>query len=325
MLAPRNECGMRKFICTSLRPTQLPYQELYDFDKAALFVSDFITYEPLELATSLPQHMPSTSAVIGWQAGDAFDIAQLLTSILLGVGYDAYVVSGYARGAITRCDRSGSTYNIDKNPVEKPAEMEASPQKYAVAPRLKLESTFQKNNEREAASRQKGPPTLTLEQVRALEQRAGNEAEELDELKGQRVHAWVMLLAGKRLLEHTTFIEPSTGKCYSAEEAPYYAIESVWNSANYWVNLQERVDLADLSVDLNANGMWERLLFDATTVALDADVSGDARGGHGGKGLYREGVSGREGGGVWGGEVHASASEVQGSTRRRRTTRIRIE
>ena len=77
MLSPRNECGMRKFICTTLRPTQLPYNELYDYDKCAKFVADFIKYEPLELAGSLPQHMPSPSAVLKWQAGDCFDMAQV--------------------------------------------------------------------------------------------------------------------------------------------------------------------------------------------------------------------------------------------------------
>ena len=35
LLAPRNECGMRKFICTNLRPTQLPYQDVYDYDKVS--------------------------------------------------------------------------------------------------------------------------------------------------------------------------------------------------------------------------------------------------------------------------------------------------
>ena len=33
MLCPRNECGMRKFICTSLRPTQLPFESIYNYDK----------------------------------------------------------------------------------------------------------------------------------------------------------------------------------------------------------------------------------------------------------------------------------------------------
>ena len=29
LLAPRNERGLRKFICTTIRPTKLPYTELY--------------------------------------------------------------------------------------------------------------------------------------------------------------------------------------------------------------------------------------------------------------------------------------------------------
>ena len=55
ILAPRNECGMRKFICTTLRPTQLPYQDVYDYEKCASFVAAYVRYEPLELAGQLPQ------------------------------------------------------------------------------------------------------------------------------------------------------------------------------------------------------------------------------------------------------------------------------
>ena len=76
IIAPRNECGMSKFICTTLRPTQLPFQDVYEYDKCAAFVADFIHYEPLELANQLPQHVPSPCATLSWQAGDCFDIAQ---------------------------------------------------------------------------------------------------------------------------------------------------------------------------------------------------------------------------------------------------------
>eukprot|EP00965_Chrysotila_dentata_P210961 6186197-Pleurochrysis_carterae.AAC.1 len=76
LLCPRNECGLRKFICTTLRPTQLPFVELYDYEQCAKFVADFITYEPLELPTSLPSHLPSPSTILEWQAGDCFDMAQ---------------------------------------------------------------------------------------------------------------------------------------------------------------------------------------------------------------------------------------------------------
>ena len=37
LLCPRNECGVEKFICTSIRPTQLEYNELYDLEVPAKF------------------------------------------------------------------------------------------------------------------------------------------------------------------------------------------------------------------------------------------------------------------------------------------------
>lgn len=64
----------------------MPYAELYDLEPCAKFVSEFITYETLDLQASLPSHLPSPATVMGWQAGDCFDCAQLLCSLLLGVG-----------------------------------------------------------------------------------------------------------------------------------------------------------------------------------------------------------------------------------------------
>merc|ERR1719399_1808405 len=48
LLTPPNECGVRKFVCTSIRPTQMPYKELYEVESAANFLADFLVYEPLE-------------------------------------------------------------------------------------------------------------------------------------------------------------------------------------------------------------------------------------------------------------------------------------
>ena len=205
LLAPRNECGMRKFICATLRPTQLPYQEVYDYDKCAKFVADYIRYEPLELASQLPNHMPSPSATLGWQAGDCFDMAMVLCSLMLGVGYDAYVVSGYAPATITRCDQTSNSIAVEAPPPP-PPEDEAPPEtKYTIGPRKTLESTFLKQKaEREAAAAKekadggaKGPKAEVVD----FEALAAAEAEELDDLKGRRVHAWVVLLPGKRMLE----------------------------------------------------------------------------------------------------------------------------
>lgn len=48
LLCPLNECGVEKFVCTTIRPTTLPFQELYDYDGCAEFVSDYVTFDPLD-------------------------------------------------------------------------------------------------------------------------------------------------------------------------------------------------------------------------------------------------------------------------------------
>ena len=43
----------QKLVCTSIRPTQLPYKELYDVDGCAQFLADYVDYLPLENPTEL--------------------------------------------------------------------------------------------------------------------------------------------------------------------------------------------------------------------------------------------------------------------------------
>ena len=47
LLIPLNERGVKKFICTTIRPTKLPFTELYEWDKCAKFISDYLEYEEL--------------------------------------------------------------------------------------------------------------------------------------------------------------------------------------------------------------------------------------------------------------------------------------
>ena len=60
---------------------------------------------------------------------------QVLCSLLLGVGYDAYVVSGYAPRAITHCDQSAANFPATDEGGAKQAEAEKAPPKYVVRPR----------------------------------------------------------------------------------------------------------------------------------------------------------------------------------------------
>ena len=105
-MAPRNEGKIRKFICTTIRPTKLPYVELYEWEKCAKFIADFIDYEELPEPDKFPTQIPSPANVLQWQKGDCFDFSIALCSLLIGAGYDAYVVIGTAPKKITTKDES---------------------------------------------------------------------------------------------------------------------------------------------------------------------------------------------------------------------------
>lgn len=94
-LTPFNECAIPKFVCTTLRPTLLPFAELYQLEGCCRFVSDFLLYEHLEDPLHPPKHLPSPMSVLAWQSADSFDAANVLASLLLGAGFNAYVVVGY--------------------------------------------------------------------------------------------------------------------------------------------------------------------------------------------------------------------------------------
>jgi hypothetical protein len=63
---------------------------------------------PPALPQHPPSHLPSPLSVLGWQAGDSFDMAVVLASLLLGAGYNAFVVVGYAPLAVTMNDQSAT-------------------------------------------------------------------------------------------------------------------------------------------------------------------------------------------------------------------------
>ncbi|CAD7084116.1 unnamed protein product [Hermetia illucens] len=49
VLAPKNECGVQKFVCTTIKPTPFLIPKIIgSWEECASFVADFIIYEPLE-------------------------------------------------------------------------------------------------------------------------------------------------------------------------------------------------------------------------------------------------------------------------------------
>lgn len=65
------------------------------------------------------------------------------------------------------------------------------------------------------------------------------EKAKIDPLHGLRVHAWVLVLSGKREVPESFFIDPLTARSYSTQDDHFLGIESLWNHKNYWVNMQD--------------------------------------------------------------------------------------
>lgn len=102
LLYPSNEAGVQKFICSFIRPTQVTYIELFDYLECVRFISNFMMYEELEEPRRFPETIVSPYNSTRWQIGDSADIAVLTASLLLGVGFDVFVVVGEAHHEITK-------------------------------------------------------------------------------------------------------------------------------------------------------------------------------------------------------------------------------
>ncbi|KAI8921991.1 hypothetical protein DFJ77DRAFT_444875 [Powellomyces hirtus] len=286
LLSPPNHFGVPKFVCTTLRPTQLPYRELYDYRGCARFVAEYLSYVPLEPAHELPSIIPGPAYTLRLQQGNAFDYSILLVSLLRGVGYDAYVVSGYATRAMTLMDESrvdsktagiapptGSTSEtqvpstttastVTASDSGSTGASAASPSKYKVKPPRQLQSLFVVKQEEKSKTR--AQQQAAAARRKELDARALAE-EDNDELKGLRVHSWVLVLPGKREVAEAFFIEATTGNVYATDNENYLGVESVFSSVNHWVNMQVCYEgLKGISFDLGDNGKWEFVLLDNT-------------------------------------------------------------
>ncbi|KAJ3065432.1 hypothetical protein HDU98_011207, partial [Podochytrium sp. JEL0797] len=287
-LCPLNEFDIRKFVCTSIRPTQPAYKELYDYRSCAKFLADYLTYEPLEPPHELPPKLPSPTYTLKIQCGNCFDYSVLLVSLLRGFGYDAYVVSGYATRDITILDETKTDSDTIGIPSPTGYDPESKPEtsvnassvkksdaeaKYKMKPPRMLKSHFMINQEEKS----KIQALKELENRRILmEKEKAKMIEDDDELKGLRIHAWVMVLPGKREIAEAFFIEPSTGRIYSTDNENYLGVESVFSSTNYWVNMQVCYDgLKGIHFDLGDNSKWEFVLLDNTQPGPSHNKNGD--------------------------------------------------
>lgn len=205
-------------------------------------------------------------------------MATLVCSILIGFGFPAMVVSGYAtREATTNDQRRVKCPYIPEDRVEIEAVEEPDP-KYRLKETPFLKSRFLMQVEQKKIDAEN-------EILAEIERQKQLELEEferppLDPEHGFRTHAWIVMIKNapwcyKDEFKQTVtqddddenvepmayFIEPSTGFRHEVTDPCYQGIESIWNHQNYYVNRQyPAVPILEMTWDLSDMDKWEHFL-----------------------------------------------------------------
>ncbi|XP_058807952.1 dynein regulatory complex subunit 7 [Phymastichus coffea] len=248
----------------------------------------------LAILRSQPEHVRSPTHVQLTQRGNSFELATYLACLLLGLGCNAYVASGYASREQSLCDQTRRTCPyLEAADEAKAAAPQPTDCKYRPKSPPNFESRFLAALD-EKISRERQRERQDYEEMR---RRMITEAERpaADPYFGRRVHAWIVLLpggqapAGSEIVE-PLFVEPSTGTfCPSSSfesHNAYLGLESLWNDRNYWVNVQDCTEAcAKLKWDLRDLQCWEHLLAGEPkeTIDVKADDDDDDGGGDGGE------------------------------------------
>ncbi|CAD5124122.1 DgyrCDS12424 [Dimorphilus gyrociliatus] len=257
LLKPINECGVEKLVCTTIKPTLLPYKPLYDWKGAAEFVADYLDFVTLDPEHEPPKRLRSPTTILEFQRANCFEYSTLLVSFLIAAGYDAYVVSGYATREICIMDETREVCPLLSKKREASKKEERPPMKrYQVRPPKDLQSKF------EIKMKKRSDEAKEKERRKKLEEEEEKDIEAHkplpDPLFGTRVHSWVLILAGKRGVEENFFIEPFTGLPKAVDDPEYLGIESIWNNKNFWANMQSCEDgLKGIQYDLGDISSWE--------------------------------------------------------------------
>lgn len=276
-LVAENEYGVKKFVCTTIRPTEIAFSELYDMYECSSFMAGYILYEPLDPPIKPPRILFSPTETMKQHTGDSFDIAVLLCSLMIGAGYDAYVVCGYAPRHITLRDQSNTACpmvatfndNFTKSVKIKVDDEDDEPQtSEGVNPYEPPDNTTKNSRfiaDQDEKSRAARLDTFELwipDPAAPLPNGSVGEPSDDDYVDEQlRQHAWVMVSGGRRDVRETVFLEPSTGRAYSPLNSPYFGVESVWNHENFWVlnTSQMRKKVSEVDFDLSTTSVWECL------------------------------------------------------------------
>ena len=258
----QNECNVTKSINTYIKPVLLPYTQICDIQSAAQLVSDIITYKLLQPPFELPVSINTSFTCIQHQSCNSLEQSILLCSILLGMNYDAYVVSGYAKQAVCNNDQSDlickALLNINA-PVDTPSIEFGS---YTKLIQPQFNSKFQHNrivqSKLDQIQSQNQADQLHRDHILA-------ERHVADPYENHRIHFWILVLPDSTHTDVTQplFIECSTGEIIHTGETVRYGytgIESVFNHTQYYINMKHTQAVTELTYEFSELKQWECMI-----------------------------------------------------------------
>lgn len=285
-LSPLNEFGVRKFVCSSIRPTLQRFVNLWDYQKCIEFICSSLSYIPLKQETQVPDLLISNDILLKIRYADCLDYSNLACSLLRGAGYNAFIVYGIANYQITQNIQTNNDINPnilnetkwifhddDNDHDDEDDENNDNDDDDFEIPQYYDYKKGSSSNKKITNEEIKTYKEYLLEKENALKNKKKAELDKLesiqqkelfDPLKDKRVHFWILIKKGLRDIENDFFVEPVSGNIYKIndENLPFIRIESIWNDKNYWVNVQNTNCIGNMSFDLNDTKCWEFILFD---------------------------------------------------------------
>ncbi|ODN00850.1 Dynein regulatory complex subunit 7 [Orchesella cincta] len=117
VIAPRNECGCQKLFPTYITPTALGYPEFLDCVTTMEFLKDFFMPELMRPPTKMPERIRSHVTVLRKRNANCYEMSVIAASVLIGAGYDAYVVDGFASKTICTIDTTEDYHEPPETPI----------------------------------------------------------------------------------------------------------------------------------------------------------------------------------------------------------------
>merc|ERR1712048_104304 len=181
-----------------------------------------------------------------------------MCSLLLGVGYDAYCVSGFApRFITTRNEARSACPQLEWDNEQKKEEAEPSDEeKFDIYKKPPLRSDY--------LEAKKAAEALDKNRMQEEELKSDSEddpSSDEDEYENRRIHCWVLVRKGSREVAEDIYIEPTTGRIYNVTRCPYLKIDLIWNHKNLWVNMQI-CNASQVQLDLYSSRYFEYVMLD---------------------------------------------------------------